>query len=579
MAAALKKNHSRRRLAALTFLSNISLDGSHRDTKLALLPRNGVIYQGALQGLQENQNLGFLEKKEAGGDTEKICNYSQDDGTKPESPQKGDRSFGSDSAAITPAKAAVTNFLEQERNCPQLSPGAYSSFRERAGTAGSDYSLPERRVGSLHYKKRITHQTSTLSEDIKHHYNSSSESIGSVRSKSASQVTKLKAKALNNLQSGCVNSGIIPEVTRELRLMQRPISGHKFRDDRVIVVSTRRVPFLVFSAIPYNKGQRTSCWQNERGNSPVFKSLAVNNPILKRSELRKDAGRRKNTITSRPLSAINDNLDTFGLLGLERAKDGQEISYGQLLIPSRQFLKEKKLLSGDPDSVDVGYSGTNKHPIVQRCLSYDAAAHRNQHATESPPLSLTTDSKVFDWDEQSLQYNPNLLDDPELIAGKHRTLLTFTSYMASVIDYVRPSDLKKELNDKFKEKFPHIQLTLSKLRSLKREMRKIAKMEYGIDLLTVAMAYVYFEKLILRNVVTKQTRKLCAGACLLLAAKLNDVKGEVLKSLMERIESIFRLNRRELVTSEFAVLVALEFGLHLPNREIIPHYERLVYES
>ncbi|OQR78032.1 hypothetical protein BIW11_06679 [Tropilaelaps mercedesae] len=465
MSAHIWEDSRQRQLEALVFLRNISLDGSHRDTVLGH----------------------FLPQVEPS----KPLHLSRDDRNSAVVP-RGDLYNSFTTAYIEQHNISATSEEKLFRRSPPDKRNRMQSVVE-----------PRIRLSSL--------------SGLRSKKSSNPVSAGcniNMRNGSCESLTTSRQRQHSGSFSDCSNNSSSLEL--------RPPRTHH-REGRIYIMSSKRAPVVVFSALPYTK----------RGQSRL-------------ESTRKSANRQLSTISDN-----GDSADILSILGLRGLDCDQELSFAGLLQKHScaVCLDEKESLS------------------TQAMESMDPLSRES-----APSLG-----SVFCMCDGA--YDPHFLDSPELVVGRHSTQLTFSSYIASIIHYVKPSDLKKELNDKFREKFPKIRLTLSKLRSLKREMFKIANCECGVDLVTVAHSYVFYEKLVLKRLINKPNRKLCAGACLMLAAKLNDVKGQDLQTLIERIESGFRLNRRDLVNAEFGVLVALEFSLHIPISHVYPHYERLIYES
>ncbi|KAJ8016829.1 hypothetical protein DPEC_G00011420 [Dallia pectoralis] len=305
------------------------------------------------------------------------------------------------------------------------------------------------------------------------------------------------------------------------------------RGSRIMLICAKRSLCAVFSVLPYGE------------------SIHLSDPKL-------------DTHRQRLSSGVGSDLFP-GLEGLEveLGQYGKTVSYAQFLFPTNALVRPKTSGALEP--------GTTQTPLSR----YRGSGQKN--LTMPPRLNSTVGQDPSM--EDLLDYDPYLLSDPQWPCGRHKRVLTFSSYVATVIEYVKPSDLKKDMNETFKEKFPYIKLTLSKIRSLKREMRSVGD-ECSLQPVTVAMSFVYFEKLVLQGRLNKQNRKLVSAACVLLAAKISsDLKKQEVRQLIDKLEERFRINRRELIPLEFPVLVALEMGLYLPDSKVMPHYRRLVQQG
>lgn len=101
-------------------------------------------------------------------------------------------------------------------------------------------------------------------------------------------------------------------------------------------------------------------------------------------------------------------------------------------------------------------------------------------------------------------------------------------------------------------------------------------MSDGLELSTIARAYTFLEKLIMKRFVGKSNRKLVGGCCLVLAAKATDAKTTDYKRLFNRLSAGLSVSRRMLVDLEFSVLAALSFRLQVPESQFGSHLTRIL---
>ncbi|KAI8099832.1 uncharacterized protein BX664DRAFT_322225 [Halteromyces radiatus] len=220
----------------------------------------------------------------------------------------------------------------------------------------------------------------------------------------------------------------------------------------------------------------------------------------------------------------------------------------------------------DKTSTQLGY-------VQQQLANHDHHKRRAglSYAHFLSPIGTLLDDTTVEEQLEENAYDPFFLDN-----DSYNYIGNLSSSLTSSTQNVRPADARKELNEQFRLAHPDIpsEITLTKIRSIKSHLLEIGK-AVDLEISTLAHAYVYFEKLVIKNVVTKKNRKLIAACCLFLAFKINEAKGTQCQPLLEAMDDELGEDAEEIHEHEFAVFADLEFNLYIPRREFMPHFERI----
>eukprot|EP01059_Diplonema_ambulator_P013358 TRINITY_DN23892_c0_g2_i1.p1 TRINITY_DN23892_c0_g2~~TRINITY_DN23892_c0_g2_i1.p1 ORF type:complete len:1138 (+),score=406.43 TRINITY_DN23892_c0_g2_i1:994-4407(+) len=277
------------------------------------------------------------------------------------------------------------------------------------------------------------------------------------------------------------------------------------------------------------------------------------------------------------LEKIRRDQDALGLL---LPDDGRATKK----LPTLASFKEKRAAEKRP----ISYKQTMEQPsALQRQLKRmerrgSSERERSETGTENPITTSDTIEKTTGL--SSLEdYDPYILDDPDIKSEKKRKILKLPTLRASVIPYSKRKDLKKDVNQQFLLAHPWIEttrLSLTGIRKAKMIMINLAlQLNPILEASTVAYAVVYFERLILKQIVTKANRKLVASVCCVLAYKFwesSTTNTVGISSLLRSLEEHFDVKRKRILQAEFKIYALLNFDLLVPQSYADPHFERLL---
>jgi len=172
----------------------------------------------------------------------------------------------------------------------------------------------------------------------------------------------------------------------------------------------------------------------------------------------------------------------------------------------------------------------------------------------------------------------NIIDRKRHHSSKHRSyaylLCTNVTDVCMLDDRVHvDTDQTPTQDHEFAQLHPHINISLSKMRKLKKSILMAGK-EADLEMVTIAISFIFLERLVAEGKVINENRQVIAAVCILLAVKIHDVAltnkhSLVLDTLPHHLGKV---TKKSILKNEWIIFKELKFSLFPRTDTILKHY-------